>query len=290
MSDFHLTAQTRLAIVGCGKMGEAILAGALSAGVIEASNVVAVAPRQERRDYLEKTYGIATAVSPYELHSFDINEDDICLLAVKPQVLAEVIPDVVSGTNNPLFVSIAAGITLDTLQQMLGDDACIVRVMPNTPALVQKGCSLLSPGNACGADQLAAIDQLFASFGSTHIIEEKLQNAGSALSGAGPAYFALIINAMTRAGLTQGLKRDVAEELSVATMAGTAAMLEQLEMHPEQLIDMVTSPGGTTIAALNELEDHKIRSAFTEAIEAAVFRAEELAWDTEADDEEDTEE
>lgn len=286
MSDFQLTSETRLAIVGCGKMGEAILGGALAAGVIDAERVVAVAPRVERREYLEKTYGVATVADTYELHGFGIGHSDICLLAVKPQVLMDVLGSVETATNSPVYVSIAAGITLETLENALGERASVVRVMPNTPALVGKGCSLISGGSACTDEQLEAIVQLFSSFGVAHVIDEKLQNAGSALSGAGPAYFALIINALTRAGLTQGLKHDVAQDLSVATMAGTAAMLEELDMHPEQIMDMVTSPGGTTIAAVNVLEDYKLRAAFADAVEAAVVRAEELAWEQEDEDEE----
>ena len=288
MADFQLDDKTRLAIVGCGKMGEAILAGALSSGIIDAARVVAVAPRAARREYLEDEYGIATIADVYGLYSFGIGPSDICLLAVKPQVLTDVLDSVKTATNNPVFVSIAAGITLDTLEDALGEQASVVRVMPNTPALVGKGCSLISGGSSCTEQQLESIVQLFSSFGVAHIIDEKLQNAGSALSGAGPAYFALIINALTRAGLTQGLKREVAQDLSVATMAGTAGMLEKLEMHPEQLIDMVTSPGGTTIAAVNVLENYKLRAAFGEAVDAAVGRAEELAWehDEEMEDEE----
>ena len=288
MSEFSFDAQTRVVIVGCGKMGEAILAGILRANVIEPSNVIAVAPSTQRRDYLEETYGITCVTNAHELHSFDIGAHDICMLAVKPQILFEVTADVKTATHGPLFVSIAAGITLDSLHDALGEEASIARVMPNTPALVGQGCSLISVDEQCSQHQLEAVLELFASFGKAYVIEEHLQNAGSAISGAGPAYFALIINALTRAGLTQGLKREVAEELSVATMKGTAAMLETLEIHPEQLIDMVTSPGGTTIAAVNVLEAHGMRPAFTEAIDAAVIRAEELAWehDDEFEDEE----
>ena len=280
MSDFSFDVNTRFVIVGCGKMGEAILAGIIGANVIEPTNIIAVAPRAQRRDYLEETYGITCVSHAHELHSFDIGAGDICMLAVKPQVLFDVTSDVKTATHGPLFVSIAAGITLDSLHDALGDEACVVRVMPNTPALVGQGCSLLSPDDLCSQTQIDAVVELFASFGKAYVIEEHLQNAGSAISGAGPAYFALIINALTRAGLTQGLKREIAEELSVATMNGTAAMLETLEIHPEQLIDMVTSPGGTTIAAINVLENQGLRSAFVEAIEAAVIRAEELAWES----------
>lgn len=288
MSDFALNAQTRFVIVGCGKMGEAILAGLLDADIFEPSHIIAVAPRAERRSYLEENYGITCVAHAHELHSFDIGSNDMCMLAVKPQVLFDVIPDVKTATHGPLFISIAAGITLEALHDALGEQVAIARVMPNTPALVGRGCSLVSGDAQCSQPQLDAVVEVFASFGKAYVIEEKLQNAGSALSGAGPAYFALIINALTRAGLTQGLKRDIAEELSVATMAGTAAMLETLEIHPEQLMDMVTSPGGTTIAAVNTLEEYKLRSAFVGAVEAAVVRAEELAWeqDDELEDEE----
>lgn len=286
MSSFQLTSETRLVIVGCGKMGEAILGGALAAGVIDPERIVAVAPRAERRRELENLYDIATVADAYELSGFDIGASDICLLAVKPQVLMNVLDSVKTATSNPVYVSIAAGITLEKLEGALGESASVVRVMPNTPALVGKGCSLISAGTSCSKQQLEAVVQLFSSFGVAHVIDENLQNAGSAISGAGPAYFALIINALTRAGLTQGLKRDIAQDLSVATMAGTAAMLEDLDIHPEQLMDMVTSPGGTTIAAVNVLEDFKLRAAFVDAVDAAVARADELAWEQDEDDEE----
>lgn len=286
MSEFNLSNSSRLIIVGCGKMGEAILAGLLESHEFEPERVIAVAPRNERRAYLEETYGITCVFGAKELKTFHIGENDVCLLAVKPQILFEVIPEVVASTSAPLFISIAAGITLKQLRGALGEGKRVVRVMPNTPAMVSKGCSIISGDESNAQSELEATRRLFASFGKAFIIKEHLHNAASALSGAGPAYFALIINALTRAGITQGLKRDVAQELSVATMAGTAEMLEKLDIHPEQLIDMVTSPGGTTIAALNELEQHDLRSAFVDAVEAATDRADVLAWEQEEAEEE----
>lgn len=278
------TLQHRVAVVGCGMMGEALVSGWISSGTVAPDDIIAVAPRIERSDYLTQTYGITAINHASELSAYHLGPDDIVVLAVKPHLIFEVIPSVQVATEQPLWVSIAAGLELDSYQEVLGDDARIVRVMPNTAATVGASLSLISPSSACSINDTDAVVALFDGVGRTAVIEERLQNAGSAISGCGPAYFALIIAALKRAGVTQGLTGQQARDLAVQTMYGTALMLRNDDsLSPEDLIDRVTSPGGTTIAGLNELEDVGVRTAFNRAVAAVVDRAEEMAF--EGDDE-----
>jgi pyrroline-5-carboxylate reductase len=152
----------------------------------------------------------------------------------------------------------------------------VVRVMPNTPALVGEAMSVVSGGTEASAEQVQLVRALFGELGASLVLEERFQNAAAAISGSGPAYFALVVDALARAGVRQGLSRDIAQTLAIQTMRGTATMLAETGMHPESLVDGVTSPGGTTIAAVEVLENRALRAAFAEAVAAAVRRAKEL--------------
>lgn len=262
----------RLAVVGGGRMGEAILGGLLSAGALDASQIAVVEPDADRRTSLAAQHGVAVHATYGELGS----AADMVLLAVKPQVIDSVVRDIADAIGGALVVSIAAGVSCARIESLLPAGAAVVRVMPNTPALVGCGMALVSGGTEASAEQVRAVEAVFAAVGEVVVLEERYQDAGTAVSGSGPAYFALVIDALARAGVAQGLPRVTAEKLAVQTMLGTARMLRETGMHPEALIDGVASPGGTTIAAVERLEARGVRAAFAEAVGAAAKRSREL--------------
>ena len=201
---------------------------------------------------------------------------DVALIAVKPQVAETVISALSEKLADTLVVSIIAGFTCAHLESLLPVGTAVVRVMPNTPAMVGEGMAVVSGGNEATDEEVDLVRALFATVGRAVVVAENYQNAATAISGSGPAYFALVVDALARAGVRQGLPRDVAESLAVQTMLGTARLLEESGQHPAALIDGVASPGGTTIAAIERLEAGGLRAAFAEAVAANVKRAEEL--------------
>ncbi len=270
MTDVARLAGTLL-VVGGGRMGEAIVAGLIGAGAAGPEQIVIAEPGQLRREQLSAAYGVRTVASASEAVP-----SDIVLLAVKPQVIDAVVGELSAALANSLVVSIAAGITCARLESVLPAGTAVVRVMPNTPAMVGEGMALVSGGAEADAEQVETVAAMFAALGRAVTIEERYQDAGTAISGCGPAYFALVVEALSRAGVAQGLTRETAQALAVQTMRGTAALLEETGMHPEVLIDGVTSPGGSTIAAVAELESGGVRAAFNSAVAAAVKRSKEL--------------
>ncbi len=262
----------RLAVIGGGKMGEAIVSGLIDGHVLGSNQVVIAEPILGRRDELASRYAVQVVAHGLEA----VSGADVVVLAVKPQSIDEVLRDLAPELKSSVVVSIAAGISCARLESLLAEDTAVVRVMPNTPAMVREGMAVVSGGVAASKDQVELVASLFGALGRAVVIDESYQDAASAISGSGPAYFALVIDALARAGVAQGLPREVAQELAVQTMRGTAGMLQQTGMHPEALIDGVSSPGGTTIAAVNVLEDHGVRAAFAQAVASAVSRSKEL--------------
>lgn len=260
-----------LAVIGGGKMGEAIVTGLISAGVMAPERITVAEPDEPRRQTLAAAHGVRCVTSGAEALPADI-----VLLAVKPQVLDSVVQPFAEQLSASLVISIAAGITTARLESMLAEGTAVVRVMPNTPAMVGEGMAVVSGGTEASAEEVDLVRALFDSFGRALVIDEGYQDAASAISGSGPAYFALVVDALARAGVRQGLPRDVAQALAVQTMLGTAVMIDSTGQHPEALIDAVTSPGGTTIAALDELERAGLRAGFSAAVAAAVRRSKEL--------------
>lgn len=261
-----------LAVIGGGRMGEAIISGLLSAQAVRPGDVVVAEPVVARRGALESEYGIRVTDDVVSTAS----EADVLLLAVKPQVIDAVLASISASVGNALVVSIAAGISCARLESALPAGSAVVRVMPNTPAMVGAGMSVVSGGAEASDEQVAGVCELFGLLGRATVLPEKHQNIATAISGSGPAYVALFVDALTRAGVRQGLTREDAQMLAVQTVAGTAALLDESGMHPEQLVDGVASPGGTTIAAIEALEDNGFRSAVSAAVAAAVQRADEL--------------
>jgi pyrroline-5-carboxylate reductase len=261
----------RIAVIGGGVMGEAIVRGWFERRAAKPEAVSVVEPSESRRKALGALDGLRVVATAEEALPADL-----VLLAVKPQVIDGVVTELSSSLGGALVVSIAAGVSTARLESLLPQGTRVVRVMPNTPAMVGEGMAVISGGSEPTARDVDAVRELFEAIGKAVVIEERYQNAASAVSGSGPAYFALVIDALSRAGVAAGLTRSVAQVLAVQTMYGTARMIAETGVHPEALIDGVTSPGGTTIAALGRLEAGGVRAAFDEAVRAAVARAEEL--------------
>ena len=260
------------AIIGAGVMGETLLSGLVRAGR-RVDQLMVGEKRPERARELEERYGVAV-VSNREAAA----KADTVALVVKPQdmgdVLTEIAPDLRPGQ---LLVSLAAGITTAFIESRVPEGVAVVRVMPNTPALVDEGMAAISPGSHCDEAHLTEVEALMASTGKVLRIPEKQMDAVTAISGSGPAYIFFVVESMIEAGVHLGLPRATATELVVQTLVGSAAMLRETGTHPVVLREQVTSPSGTTASALRELEIHRVRAAFLAAMEAARNRSRELA-------------
>lgn len=261
-----------VAVVGAGVMGEALLSGLLR-GDRTGDTFVVAEKRPDRVAELRGKYGVEVTSNTEVAKAADV-----LMIVVKPQDIAalldEIAPCIRPGT---LVVSLAAGITTDYLEARLPQGTAVVRVMPNTPALVDQGMSALSAGAHCDADHMAKAERLMACVGRVVIVPERQQDAVTAISGSGPAYIFYTVEAMIEAGVMLGLPRRLATELTVQTVLGAATMLRETGGHPAVLRENVTSPAGTTSAALRVLEDRGVRAAFLAALEAARDRSIELA-------------
>src|ERR687889_917793 len=261
-----------VAVIGTGKIGELVLSGLLRAGW-QASELLVTARRPERGQELAERYGVRvvdnlTAVA----------EADVLAIAVKPQD-AGVLLDEIGAKVPPdkLIVSLCAGLPTGFFAARLPEGTPVVRVMTNTPALVDQAMTAISAGAHATAEHLALAEEMFAPLGRTIRVPESQQDAVTALSGSGPAYFYYLVEAMTDAGILLGLPRQVAHELIVQTAIGSAVMLRDSGEHPVKLREAVTSPAGPTISALRELENHGVRAAMLAALEAARDRSQQLA-------------
>lgn len=260
-----------IAILGAGKMGEALLSGLLRAGR-PPSSVVAVVRREERAAALRESYGVSV-VSAAEA----AKNAAVLVVAVKPQDMASALTEI-SSLMDPgqLVISVAAGITTAFIEQRLAAQVPVVRAMPNTPALVDEAMSVISAGAYARAAHLSLAEELFQSVGKVTRVPEALQDAATALSGSGPAYVYYLVESMVDAGILLGVPRKTALELVIQAVYGAATMLRESGEHPVILREAVTSPGGTTISAIRELENHRVRAAVLSAIEAARDRGREL--------------
>ncbi|MCL2324750.1 MAG: pyrroline-5-carboxylate reductase [Actinomycetia bacterium] len=272
----------RVAVIGAGKMGSALLAGFLKCGLVDPRHAVVVEPGLTRRSELAREFPGVTCLA--QVTQLELGAGDICLLAVHPETVTPVLQQLRDRLNGALLVSIAGGVTTDQLQAEVEEGTPVVRVMPNTPAMVGEAMSLLTPGTHVTKTALKSVVKLFESVGRACVVAEELQPAGTAVSGSGPAYFALVASALIRAGVMHGLPLALAVELTEQTMLGTARLLQESGMQPESLIDVVSSPGGTTAVALAELENAGLRAAFTNAVDAAVARTLKQGLDEDPDD------
>jgi pyrroline-5-carboxylate reductase len=261
-----------IAILGAGKMGEALLSGLMRAGR-QAGDIIVTTRREERGAILRERYGVdvVTNAEAAQLASE-------LVIAVKPQDMAGLLDEVASSiTANRLVISIAAGIPASFIEARLAEGVPVVRVMSNTPVLVDEAMSVISAGVYATEEHLKRADELLSPVGKTLRIPESLQDAATALSGSGPAYFYFLVEAMVDAGILLGMPRAAALEMVIQSAVGAAVMLRDSGEHPVTLREAVTSPAGTTISAIRELERHGVRAAFLAAIEAARDRGKELA-------------
>jgi pyrroline-5-carboxylate reductase len=262
----------RVAILGAGKMGEALLSGMLRAGRAP-DDLVFTERHPERTKLLEERYGVR-GVSTTE--AADVA--DTLVVAVKPQEMGALLDELAPvATPRSLVITIAAGIPTQFLEARLATETPVVRVMSNTPVFVDQAMSAISAGAHANEEHLTRTEALLSPVGKVIRVPESQLDAVTALSGSGPAYFFFLVEAMIDAGILLGLPRAVAAELIVQTAVGSAQMLRDSGEHPVQLREAVTSPGGTTIAAIRELENHGVRAALLAALEAARDRSRELA-------------
>ena len=261
-----------VAILGAGVMGETVVSGLIRAGR-KPSELLMSERRPARAAELRERYGVEV-VSNVDAAT----KADTLMLVVKPQDMPELLDEIAPVIRaGQLVISLAAGITTASIEARLPDGVPVVRVMPNTPALVDEGMAAISRGSHCDEEHLAEAEDLLRATGRVIRVPEKQQDAVTAISGSGPAYLFFVVEAMIEAGVHLGLPRSTATELVIQTMVGSAKLLRETGEHPTVLRERVTSPGGTTAAAVRELEDHKVRAAFMTALESARDRSRALA-------------
>lgn len=264
----------KLAVLGCGKMGESLVAGLLASGWRDASEVVVTARNEARLKELSESHGVGTTTD----NGAAVAGADVVVIAVKPQdieaLLMEISPHI--GTDQTVL-SVAAAIPTAFIESHLAQPVPVVRAMPNTPSVVHEGMAGIAPGKFADDDHLRIATEVLEAVGRVVSIPESYLDAVTAISGSGPAYFALLAEAMIEAGILLGLSREISTDLVVQTMLGSAKLMRDAHMHPVELREMVTSPGGTTIRAIRVLEQSGVRAAFLNAIQAAMERSQELA-------------
>jgi pyrroline-5-carboxylate reductase len=262
----------RIGILGVGRLGEALLSGLLRSGAAHPEQIRGSVRHTDRAERLSAEHAIEVSTDSAAVADWA----DIVVVAVKPQTLGALL-DQITGHIRPgePVISVVAGATTATFEDALGQ-VPVVRVMSNVPVLVDEAMSVICPGAHADEPHLAVAEELLGKVGRVIRLAEGDMDAVTALSGSGPAYFFLLAEAMIDAGILLGLPRDVSTELIVQTMTGSALMLRDTGRHPVELRESVTSPGGTTIAAIRVLEEQRVRAAFLNAIEAAKLRSEEL--------------
>ncbi|MGH2730129.1 MAG: pyrroline-5-carboxylate reductase [Actinomycetota bacterium] len=263
-----------LAVLGGGKMGEALIAGLVASGWRKPEDIVATGRRPERLEELADRYGVDTTQD----NAAAVTGAEVVVIAVKPQDIEGLLAEISAHVGSDQTVlSIAAAIPTAFIEARLGDSVPVVRAMPNTPSTVHEGMAGIAAGKHADDDHLALATEVLTHVGRVVTVPEPYLDAVTAISGSGPAYFALLAEAMIEGGILLGLSREVSTELVVQTMLGSAKLLRDTHMHPVELREMVTSPGGTTIRAIRVLEQSGVRAAFLNAIQAAMERSQELA-------------
>ena len=265
--------QVRFAFIGGGNMAEALVKGLLSGLGVKPQQLIATDVVPERRSYMQTTYGITTSAD----NKHAVQESTVVILAVKPQIMPMILEEIAPVVNSEkLVISIAAGITLQTLQRALGDSRRVVRVMPNTPALVLAGAAGISPGKAATAQDVALVECIFNAVGRAMVVSDEMMDVVTGLSGSGPAFIFALIEGLADGGVLMGLARQTATLLAAQTVLGAAKMVLETGKHPGELKDMVTSPAGTTIAGMQALESGGLRGLMMEAVRRATERSEAL--------------
>jgi pyrroline-5-carboxylate reductase len=260
----------KLGVIGGGVMGSAIVSRLITQGTYQSTEIAISEPTIKQRESLHQQYGV------------EVTDDNnlvamapVLLLAVKPQIFGVVASGIVRFNPDQVVISILAGVSIAQLERAFPDRA-VVRAMPNTPATVGMGLTAIAAGSGVSAEQMKLATQIFQAVGEVVTIPESLMDAVTGLSGSGPAYVAIAIEALADGGVAAGLPRAIADRLALQTVLGTATLLNESQLHPAQLKDRVTSPGGTTIAGVRQLEQAGFRSALIEAVIAATKRSQEL--------------
>ena len=262
----------KIGFIGAGRMGSALIKGFLDAGILKAGDIVA-SDKDEGKLKSLTDLGVATTQNNREV----VKKADVIFLAVKPAEISKVLDEVKDLVGEKLVVSMAAGVRTKLIEDKLGAKAKVIRVMPNMPCVVGEGATAYCLGRNAGAKDAEVVKKLFGAVGVAVGLKEEHMDAATGLSGSGPAYFYLIIKALAEAGIKEGLPRDVAEKLAAQTAKGAGRMVLNSGKSPDELIDMVRSPGGTTAEGLRVMEDKKVPDAMVEAVKAAAKKARELA-------------
>ncbi len=263
----------KVGFIGGGNMGEALIKGLIAANLVPGEAVYASDVRIERLRALDQQYGVQLCEDNAEL----VRQADIVILAVKPQIMAPVVRQIASAvTRKKLLISIAAGVSTATIRAALGKDARLIRVMPNTPALVLEGVTAIAKAEGLEPGDLDTAGEIFSAVGRVVTLDEELMDAVTGLSGSGPAYVAIVVESLADGGVKMGLDRLTAMTLATQTVLGAARLMLETGMHPGALKDMVSSPGGTTIAGIAALEEGGIRHNLIRAVERATQRSREL--------------
>jgi len=263
----------KVGFLGAGNMGEALIKGLTEAHLVPAEAIHATDVRLERLRELDRLYGIQVASDNVAL----VRQVDVVILAVKPQIMDAVLREIAPAvTRKKLLISIAAGVSTATIRAALGKDARLIRVMPNTPALVLEGVTAIAKGEGLEPGDLDTAGEIFSAVGRVVTLGEELMDAVTGLSGSGPAYVAVVVESLADGGVRMGLDRLTAMTLATQTVLGAAKLLLETGMHPGALKDMVSSPGGTSIAGIAALEEGGIRTTFIKAVERATLRSREL--------------
>ena len=258
-------------VIGGGVMGEALLSRLIFQGVCKPEQVLVSDPSQSRRDWMSMTYGVQVTEQNQQV----VEQAQKVLLAIKPQVFQSVVTALSPCQPEQLILSILAGMPLSRLEVAFPQQP-IVRAMPNTPATVGAGMTAIAPGRHATDAHLKQARTIFESVGEVVEVPESLMDAVTGLSGSGPGYVAVLIEALTDGGVLVGLPRAIAQKLAIQTVKGTAELLQASDLHPAQLKDRVTSPGGTTIAGIAQLEDACVRAALIRAVQQSCARSKEL--------------
>jgi pyrroline-5-carboxylate reductase len=255
---------SQIGFIGCGKMAQAIIEGIINSGKVRPTQIIANAKTEKTLTNVKDKYGIYITDSAKEVAKFA----DVLFIAVKPDLYKEVLTSVSDCIReNSIIISIAAGITIEFMEDACGKPVKVVRTMPNTPSLVGEGMSAICTNERVSVEELAVVKAIFESFGGVEVIEEYLMDAIPAISGSSPAYVYMLIEAMADGGVLQGIPRDKAYKLAAQAILGAAKMVLETGMHPGELKDNVCTPGGATIEAISTLEKNNFRATVLEAMD-----------------------
>ena len=264
----------KIGFIGAGNMGEAYIEA-----LYKENEICFFDQSEERKNYIKEKFGIVSCNSIEEAAEFS----DYIVVAVKPQVVNKVLINLAKydTLNSKVVISIVAGLKIAKMEDILGDEQKVVRVMPNTPALIKKGISGVTFGTSVTKEDESSILKIIEATGKAVVVDEGQQDIVTAISGSGPAYVFMLLNSLAEGGVKLGMSKKNALDLAVETFIGAAELLKSTGKHPEELKDMVTSPGGTTAAGLFKMEENGVRKAMIESVEAAFLRARELGKDGE---------